>query len=75
MAQQQHIEQLRSSPSRSAEDNENAESFSAVLSTLDREQLLVLVSAMLQRLQPLTNAKFSVSEPLWILPRTFSVDL
>lgn len=65
MAEQQHIEQ---SPSHSAEDDENAELFSAVLSTLDKEHLPLLASAILQRLQPLyqtANAKPSVGEPLY----------
>ena len=52
----------------SAEDDENAELFSAVLSTLDREELPPLASAILQRLQPpyqTTNAKPSVGKPLY----------
>lgn len=81
MAEQQHIEQSPSS--HSAEDDENAESFSAVLSTLDKEQLPLLASAILQRLQPLyrtTNAEPSVGEPLYgsyhvLFPLTFDTGL
>ena len=64
----------------SAEDDENAELFSAVLSTLDREELPLLASAILQRLQPpyqTTNAKPSVGKQasVRIIPRTLPVDL
>lgn len=81
MAQQQHIEK---SPSlHSAADDENAELFSAVLSTLDKEQLPLLASAILRRLQPphrTTNAKPSVGEPLYgsyhvLFPLTFDIGL
>jgi len=83
MAQQQHIEQ---SPSlHSVEDDENEESFfcSPVLSTLDREQLPLLASAILRRLQPLsrtTNAKPPVGEPLYgsycvLFPLTIDIGL
>ena len=77
MAQLQDAEQ---SPSlHSAEDDENAELFSAVLSTLDREQLPLLARALLRRLQPpyhTTHAKPSVGEPLYgsyhvLFPLTF----
>lgn len=50
MAQQQPMEQSPSSPS--TDDNENEKLFSEVLSMLDREQLPLLASAILQRLQP-----------------------
>lgn len=81
MAQQQHIE---GSPSlRSAEDDENAELFSAIHSTLDREQLPLLASDVLQRIQPhhaATNTKPSVGEPMYgsyhvLFPLTFDVGL
>ncbi|KAF3021373.1 hypothetical protein E8E15_009211 [Penicillium rubens] len=80
MAQQQYIERSPSSPS--SEDDENAELFSAVLSTLDREQLPLLANAILRR-QPLyrtTNAKPSVGEPLYgsyhiLFPLTFDIGL
>ncbi|OQD68803.1 hypothetical protein PENDEC_c030G04885 [Penicillium decumbens] len=82
MAQQQHIEQSSSLHS-AEEDDENAELFSAVLSTLDREQLPLLASAILRRLQPphrTTNAKPSVGEPLYgsyhvLFPLTFDIGL
>ena len=77
MAQQQEIEQ--SPASHSSEDDEKMELFSAVLSTLDREQLPLLASALLRRLQPpyqTTHAKPSVGEPLYgsyhvLFPLTF----
>ncbi|KAJ5245120.1 hypothetical protein N7489_005216 [Penicillium chrysogenum] len=80
MAQQQHIE--RSPSSSSSEDDENAELFTAVHSTLDREQLPLLANAILRR-QPLyrtTNAKPSVGEPLYgsyhiLFPLTFDIGL
>lgn len=81
MAQRQHIEQ---SPSlHAAEDDENAELFSAVLSTLDRDQLALIARAILRRLQPpyqTTNAKPSVGEPLYgsyhvLFPLTFDIGL
>lgn len=81
MAQLQHIEQPPYMPS--AEDDENAELFSAVFSTLDREQLPLLASALLRRLQPpyqTTNANPSVGEPLYgsyhvLFPLTFDISL
>lgn len=81
MAQQQHIE--RSPSLTSFEDDENAELFSAVLSTLDIEQLPLLANAILRRLQPLhrtTNAKPSTGEPMYgsyhiLFPLTFDSGL
>lgn len=81
MAQPQHIEQ--SPYLHAAEDDENAELFSAVLSTLDREQLPLLASAILRRLQSpyqTTDAKPSIGEPLYgsyhvLFPMTFDIGL
>lgn len=77
MAQQQHNEQTPSSCS--TEDDENAKLFSAVLSTLDREQLPLLGEDILQRMQPrhpATNTRPSVGEPMYgsyhvLFPLTF----
>lgn len=80
MAQQQEIEQ--SPASHSSEDDEKMELFSAVLSTLDREQLPLLASNILQQLQPsqTTSAKPAVGEPLYgsyhvLFPLTFDTGL
>lgn len=80
MAQQQHFKNSPSSGSNEGE-SDNRELFSAVLSTLDQEQLPLLASAILHRYQPhhpSTNP--SVGEPLYgsyhvIFPLTFDTDV
>ncbi len=78
MAQLQHVEQSLSSGSTG--DDENAELFSAVLSTLDREQLPLLASAILQRIRP-RDLIASNTKPLgrrahvWLLPCPLPVGL
>lgn len=65
MAQQQDAGQ---SPSLHSEENENEELFSAVLETLNREQLPLLASAILHRVQPSDPARTmmpSVGKPLY----------
>ncbi|CAL5872047.1 uncharacterized protein PFLUO_LOCUS6304 [Penicillium psychrofluorescens] len=76
---------IEPSPSLHSRDNndEDAELFSAVLSALDKEQLAVLASAVLQRIQPLhtrPNTKPSIAEPLFgsyhvLFPLTFDTGL
>ncbi len=76
--------QQRSSSSPSSGDDEDTESFSAVLSTLDTEQLPVLGSTILRRIRQLqpqlqhtaTNTTPSVGEPIYssfhvLFPLTF----
>lgn len=65
------------------EQNENEELFSAVFSTLDKEQLPLLASVILQLLQPLshtTNANPSIGEPMYgsyhgLFPLTFDTGI
>lgn len=80
MAQPQDIE--KPSSLHSHERDEDAELFSAVLSTLDREQLPVLASAILRRAQPhrTTNTKPVVDEAIYgsyhvLFPLTFDFGL
>lgn len=61
-----------------ADDDENAELFSAVLSTLNREQLPFVAMAILQRTHPAQRP--SVGEPVYgsyhvLFPLTFDIDL
>lgn len=83
MAQPQHFEQSPSSHT-AGNDDDAEEVFSAVLSTLDREQLPLIARAILQRVEPqdaATQTKpVSVGEPMYgsyhvLFPLTFDSGL
>jgi hypothetical protein len=63
---QQDLNRLPSPHSTDHEDDENAELFSAVLSTLNREQLPLVGMAILQRTHPAVKARLpSVGKPMY----------